>query len=78
MGRGMPNEQVRLIRQRPALAPVPVPVQRPRIRYFERMRRQNMYRRPVNRLDIDHPEVEIEVPEWIADAEEILEAQEKA
>ena len=42
------------------------------------MRRQNMYRRPVNLLDIDRPEVEIEVPEWIADAEEILEAQEKA
>ena len=32
----------------------------------------------MNLLDIDRPEVEIEVPEWIADAEEILEAQEKA
>ena len=47
-------------------------------RYFERMRRQNMFQRQVNLLDIDRPEVEIEVPEWIADAEEILEAQEKA
>jgi hypothetical protein len=29
-------------------------------------------------LEIDRPEVEIEVPEWIAEAEEIIEAQEMA
>ena len=34
--------------------------------------------RQINLLDIDRPEVEIEIPEWIVDAEEILEAQEKA
>jgi hypothetical protein len=32
----------------------------------------------VNLLDIDRPEVEIEFPEWIAEYEEILEAQELA
>ena len=37
-----------------------------------------MYRRPVNLLDIDRPEVEVEVPEWFAEKEEILEAQEYA
>ena len=49
-------------------------VQRPRlrpIRYLERMRREEMYRRPVNLLDIDRPEVEIEVPMWFVEMEEI-------
>ena len=32
----------------------------------------------VNLLDIDRPEVEIEVPEWFVDADEINEANEMA
>ena len=37
-----------------------------------------MFRRPVNLLDIDRPDVEIEVPMWFVEMEEIQEAQEKA